>query len=88
VLTPVPAGGQSSTIEDSFAKQIRDTVINGKRFSAENNYNATTHYGKAEFSRYIQENAGAIDFSGFYEILSRLSAVIATHKKTSPANTP
>ena len=88
VLTPVPAGAQSSTIEDSFAKATRDTVINGKRFSAENNYDATTHYGKAEFSRFVQENAAAIDFAGFKEVLSRLSAVVAIHKNTTAANTP
>lgn len=79
VLTPPKQGSNESNIEDSFPDSVKGVKLNNKTFSAENNYDATTHYGKTIFSQYVDANAAKIDFSGFRGVLSRVAAVISAH---------
>lgn len=78
VMTPPKDGGQS-IIEDSFTEQTKNVVINNKRFDPGNEYETATHFGKAMFAQYVEKHVGAIDFSGFEQILDRLVAVIEAH---------
>jgi RNA-directed DNA polymerase len=79
VFTPLRNGNEQSRIEDSFAQETKDTRINNKSFNPGNDYDTSTHYGKQTLSRYVEENAASIDFSGFDAILARLSTVVRTH---------
>lgn len=79
VLTPPKEGSQHSIIEDSFTEGTKNVVLNNKQFSPANEYETETHYGKAEFSQYVEKHANAIDFSGFQSILNRFAAVIEAH---------
>jgi RNA-directed DNA polymerase len=79
LFTPLRNGNEYSRIEDSFTQETRDTRINNKSFDPSNDYDTATHYGKHTLSRYIEENAAAIDFTGFDAILGRLSTVVRTH---------
>jgi retron-type reverse transcriptase len=89
VLTPPKNEGQSN-IEDSFTDHTKNVILSNKRFDPENEYETATHFGKAIFSQYVEKNAGTIDFSGFEEILDRLTAVIDAHTKRmiSPQKAP
>ena len=85
VLTPLIGGKQQSIIEDCFTQQTRDVLINNKKFSSANDYDTDTYYGKSTFAQYVEKHAPSIDFSGFAEILARISAVIVAHKKPDAA---
>jgi len=80
VPTPLKVGQKESVIEDAFTQQTRNTVIGGKTLSLSNDLDPGKHYGKHVFSKFVEQNAGNIDFAGFTEILTRLAAVIAAHK--------
>jgi hypothetical protein len=82
VATPLKQGQTDSVIEDAFGPQINNLKVGGKTFLPENNkaFDSAIRSGKHIFSQYVEQNANKIDFSGFAEILTRLAAVIATHK--------
>lgn len=79
VLTPLKEGNKPSAIEDSFADEIRDLKLNGKTFTAKSKFDTDKHFGKSILSQYVRENASTIDFSGFSEILQRISSTIEFH---------
>jgi len=81
VPTPIPTGSKASKIEDFFDDVIKATVINGKTFNAENNFDADNHYGKKVFAhKVVRPNADVIDFSGFRPLLTNIVGVIEYHK--------
>jgi hypothetical protein len=85
VLTPVVAANQQSVIEDCFTQQTKNLVINNKSFSAANDYDSDTHYGKSTFAQYIEEHAASVDLTGFADTLARISAAIDAHQKAFAA---
>jgi RNA-directed DNA polymerase len=64
--------------------KTRQTTIGGKSLSLDNDFDTQIHYGKNTFSKHVEQNASEIDFNGFREILTRLSAIIEAHKNTFP----
>ncbi len=83
VPTPIPAGGATSKIEDFFGDAIKATVIKGKKFTAENNFDADKYYGKRVFAhRVVRPKADTIDFTGFRPLLTNIVAAISHHKAT------
>ena len=81
VLTPLPPGATSSTIEDLFDAPTRAIKLNGRSFNPSNN-RSPTEYGKADFAyQVVQPNADAIDFRGFEPLLQKLSLVVEAHSK-------
>ena len=73
-------GGKPTTIEHFFPPVVLQAKLNGKAFSGEERFDATTQYGKHYFAEYvIKKNQKAIDFSGFDEILKRIQAVLLAH---------
>jgi hypothetical protein len=82
VTTPLPGGTQQSNIEDCFDDATKNTVLGGKTFNPENEYNTKTHYGKADFAyKVVKPNADRIDFTGFKSILDRFVSVLDEHAK-------
>lgn len=76
VTNPLVSGEREAAIESLFPAEVLAHEIDGKKFSLENNYDSTTHYGKDVFSKYIESNYNDIDFSGFRPILNALLEVI------------
>ncbi len=87
VPTPIQAGALQSRIEDFFDTQIRGTVVDGKTFSGQNNFDTDACYSKIVFAhKVIKPNAETIDFNGFRPLLANIVAVI-THHNRSLSNT-
>lgn len=90
VATPPKTGSTESCIEDCFDSMVTGTLINGKKFTSKNKFDATIEYGKSDFAyKVVQPTADKIDFSGFIPLLDRLVGVIHEHaKKTSAPSAP
>lgn len=86
ILTPLNPNGSSTSIEDLFPQEIRNTKLGGKSFNKDNNIDNATEYGKEFFaSRVIVPNKNSIDFSGFNIILNRMTQCIE-HFTTATLN--
>ena len=86
VATPLVGNVTESKIEDFFETSIKLTVIGGKNFSADNNYDATTHYGKKIFAHaVIRPNANTINFDGFRPLLNNIVSTITSHAANQPS---
>jgi len=82
VMTPIAGGATQSKIEDCFSDEIKSTVLGGKTFDSNNEFNTDTCYGKADFAyKVVRPNADKIDFTGFKPVLDRFIDVIAAHEK-------
>lgn len=80
VPTPLLNGATSSKIEDFFGAAIKGTVLGGKTFSDNNNFDITKHYGKRIFAeQVVKVKAKSIDFSGFRPLLTVMESVIKAH---------
>jgi RNA-directed DNA polymerase len=87
MATPLPTGVQQSKIEDFFETTIKATVVEGKTFSDENEFDTATHYGKKIFAhRVVRPNADSINFNGFRPLLSNLVSAIRSHAATASAS--
>jgi hypothetical protein len=85
VPTPIQPSKPQSRIEDFFDAQIRSTVIDGKTFSEQNDFDADACYSKIVFAhKLIKPNADTIDFTGFRPLLANIVAVITHHKQQLP----
>ena len=83
VTTPLVAEKKSSLIEDCFDEETKAHEIDGKKFKIDKAHGENEHfYGKHIFAKYVEAHAATIDFSGFSELLSRLSATIESHKNS------
>ena len=74
--TPLPAGNRESEIEDLFTEATRNTIIGGKRFSANDQHDTAQFYGKKIFSEFIYDHYDAIDFSGFIPLLDAINNAV------------
>jgi hypothetical protein len=88
VMTPIVGDAKSSKIEDCFSDEIKSTVLGGKTFDSNNEFNTETCYGKADFAyKVVRPNADRIDFTGFKPVLDRLVDVIDAHENGRNAPT-
>lgn len=88
VPTPTQSSSSKSRIEDFFDAQIRSTVIDGKTFSEQNDFDTDKFYGKIVFAhKVIKPNAETINFTGFRPLLSNIVAAITHHKESVPRTT-
>lgn len=77
---------QQSKIEDLFDAQIKSTVVDGKRFTLQNDFDTDKYYGKIVFAhKVIKPSADTIDFNGFRPLLTNISSAIAHHKGSLPS---
>lgn len=82
--TPLVGGVNESKIEDFFDRSTLSTIIDGKKFSADNNFDREKYYGKKEFAeKVVRRNADRIDFRGFHPLLVNLTAAIIAHRTSS-----
>lgn len=65
-------------IENLFDKKTLETIIEGKRFSTNNNYNNSENYGKNTFSNYVTRNYRKINFDGFKVLLDIFSQIFTS----------
>lgn len=80
VLTPRVNKSMPSKIEDLFHPETLAIKLDGRSFSAENDYDSKQHYGKETFSKeIIVKQLETIDFSGFIPLLDRIQAAIYAH---------
>lgn len=66
-------------IEDMFDQNTLNTVIRGKTFSRDSNYDINNYYGKDHFSEHIKNNWRSIDFSGFKPILDNINHIVTNY---------
>lgn len=80
-IVPVPTlGGNPTAIEDFFEKKVLDIVLNGKKFSRADKFDAATQYGKHLFAEHVvKKGQKSIDFSNFAAILDRINDVLTIH---------
>ncbi|MGO4763793.1 retron Ec67 family RNA-directed DNA polymerase/endonuclease [Cupriavidus sp. 2KB_3] len=80
-VVPVPLrNGKPTAIEDFFEKSVLDTLLNGKKFSRADKFDAGTQYGKHLFAEHvIKKGQKNIKFAGFSEILDRIDQVLTLH---------
>jgi RNA-directed DNA polymerase len=82
--TPLVNGVNESKIEDFFDATTKATVINGKTFNDNNNFDVTKHYGKNIFAyQVVEKRAASIDFKGFRPLLTNLVAALKSHSAVS-----
>lgn len=82
VATPLKPGATQSTIEDFFDAGIKSSIVGGKAFDPQNDFDTDTHYGKHVFAqKVVRVHADKIDFSEFNAILSNVVLVIDAHSK-------
>jgi len=80
IFVPTDDPKTDTTIEQLFAKEALDSIINGKRFDPSSEEATPQTYGKAVFARQVVEKqANTIDFSGFLPLLDRMSKVLSEH---------
>lgn len=76
ILTPLKSGGKDSAMEDLFDTATLGRVINGKTFSAAQNFDDTKHYGKHIFStKVIRSDKENINFDKFKYIFDEIEKV-------------
>ncbi len=86
VATPLKNGVKESMIEDFFDDVIKSTIVGGKAFSHQDDFDRDTHYGKHVFAqKVVRAQADKINFSEFKAILSNIALVIDTHRKKHSA---
>ena len=76
-VVPIPkVGGVDTQIEAFFDAKTLGTVVNGRRFSPdENRLDPKLHYGKVDFAKEVNKRRTEVDFSAFAPILDRLVQV-------------
>jgi len=80
IFVPAVDPTVDTAIEQLFAKEVLDSIIDGKRFEPSNEGVTPQTYGKAVFARQVVERqANTIDFSGFLPLLDRMSKVLSEH---------
>jgi len=84
-LTPLNPPATESKIEDCFAQDIQNLKLGGKTFSPDNRADSSKHFGKHILSEYVKDNAAKIDFSGFAELLDRITAAVEAHETKQAA---
>jgi RNA-directed DNA polymerase len=84
-LTPLNPPATESKIEDCFAQDVQNLKLGGKTFSPDNRADSSKHFGKHILSEYVKDNAAKIDFSGFAELLDRITAAVEAHETKQAA---
>jgi RNA-directed DNA polymerase len=80
VPTPLLNGAHESKIENFFDAAIKATIVDGKAFSDENDFDTTTHYGKKVFAhKVVRPNADSVNFDGFRSLLNNIVLAINAH---------
>ena len=86
IPTPLGPDKSSSTIEDFFSDDVKNTLVAGKSFKPKKDHDDQTGYGKVVFAhKVVKPNANKIDFSNFKQLLRNISEAIEGHYKTHPA---
>lgn len=90
VPTPLLHGVQESKIEDFFDEALKATIVDGKAFSHQNEFDPTTHYGKKVFAhKVVRANADFINFDKFRPLLDNIVLAIKAHvANAQPAPVP
>lgn len=86
LTNPLVEGKQDCEIEDLFAPELLNLVIDGKTFSRNDRANKEKHYGKEIFSQYVLSNYQSIDFQGFIPLLDALDNIIKASKTSVVAS--
>tara|TARA_R110000744_G_C19347262_1_gene560025 strand:+ start:517 stop:2277 length:1761 start_codon:yes stop_codon:yes gene_type:complete len=83
ILTPLNAGGKDSAMEDLFDPVTLGTVIDGKKFSQDTNFDISKYYGKHIFStKVVRSNKEKINFDKFKYIFDEIEKVKSHFSKS------
>lgn len=86
IKVPEHKSGEKTEIESLFSEETRKTMIDGKPFDPKKDHGDEKSYGKVIFAeKVIHQNASNIDFSGFKELLERISSCVSFHSKITSA---
>lgn len=88
VLTPLKGGAKQSEIEDCFDDAIRKLNLGGKAFNPDDKADSNLYFSKQILSQYVRENAAKINFSGFADVLDRITAAIEDYTAKFAAKVP
>jgi hypothetical protein len=85
-IVPLPLkGATAAVIETCFDPSTLAMKVNGKTLSLEKSFDKNLHFGKAEFAkRIVAAHASTIQFRGFSDLLTNISAAIQEHRKMHP----
>jgi RNA-directed DNA polymerase len=78
VKTPHVGTKQLTCIEDLLPSAVKSVVIDGRTFSPDKKPDPSKHFGKITLAKYVRDNAGSIDLSGFDGILQGMNDAIST----------
>jgi len=87
-LVKVPEGAPPADkdIESLFDPALLTTLLEGKSFNPKKEHADHTEYGKVVFAEaVVRSNAGAVDFSGFEDLLTRVEDVLKHYAALSAA---
>ena len=83
--TPEIGENSKSYIEQLFDQELRETLIDGKKFDPSNDLDTNTKYGKVIFAKkVVRPNVDQIDFSKFGKLLDRIVAVLDDYEDRKP----
>jgi len=80
VLTPLKGGAKQSEIEDCFDDTIKNLNLGGKTFNPDDKADSNLYFSKQILSHYVRQNAAKIDFTGFGDVLDRITAAIEDYE--------
>lgn len=74
----------NTAIENLFPKRVLDTILDGKTFNKENNFDTNISYGKKVFvDSVIKPSYKTIDFSKFDALFININKIISACKSTN-----
>lgn len=78
LLTHPKSSQSDAEIEDLFAEDTLNHLINGRRFTRndQSHFDLKEYYGKKEFSEYIFNNYKTVNFDGFVGLLDALVNIV------------
>jgi hypothetical protein len=86
VSTPLKAGVPDSMIEDFFDATTLSEIVNGKKFSTDNDADINIFYGKKVFAhKVVKTKADTIDFSDFSHLLRNITLVLDDYYAKHPS---
>lgn len=78
--TPLLDGAKESEIEGFFEASVKQTLVDGKTFHTDKDFDASKHYGKKTFAhKVVVPNASAINFVRFVPLLKNMASIIKAH---------
>lgn len=75
-IIKLPKIHRETTIEDLYDSTLTSTILNGKTFTKDNEYDQNKHYGKVDFlNNVVKKNKLTINYSNFEIVLEAIDRI-------------